>query len=334
MNTNSYQHQHAAHCETGAISSLLRHYGLPMSEAMAFGLASGITFIHMPWVKVGGFPLTAYRMWPGAIISALSKQLKVRIVRQRFRDPAAGMAALDQALAAGRVVGLQTSVFWLPYFPPEMRFHFNAHNLVVYGKEGNDYLISDPVFEHPVRCPAEALQKSRFTKGVFAPRGLLYYPEQVPVSYELEGLLPHALRKTNFQMLKMPLPFMGIRGMHTLAKQLRRLGQNSDPRYARLFLGNIIRMQEEIGTGGAGFRFMYASFLQEAADQSGNGILQQASQQMTETGDSWREFALQGARFIRKDEALTLDTIATQLDQTAEREEAVYRLLQQYRQGK
>ena len=35
------------------------------------------------------------------------------------------------------------------------------------------------------------------------------------------------------------------------------------------FLGNIVRMQEEIGTGGGGFRFMYAAFLQEAGDVLG-----------------------------------------------------------------
>ena len=77
-------------------------------------------------------------------------------------------------LAQGKVVGLQTSVYWLPYFPPEMRFHFNAHNLLVYGKEGNDYLISDPVFESPMRCAADDLNRSRFAKGVLAPKGLLY----------------------------------------------------------------------------------------------------------------------------------------------------------------
>lgn len=330
MNTNNYQHQHAAHCETGAISALLRHNGLPISEAMAFGLGAGISFVHMPWVKVGGLPLTAYRMWPGAIINALGKQLGYRMVRRRYRSADAAMLDLDRQLDAGKVVGLQTSVFWLPYFPPEMRFHFNAHNLLVYGKQGDEYLIGDPVFEHPVRCPAAALQKARFSKGVFAPKGLLYYPQELPDSYDLEPLLRHALRKTCFQMLKIPMPFIGIRGMHSLARQLHRLANDSDPRYARLFLGNIIRMQEEIGTGGAGFRFMYAAFLQEAAEQTGDALLQQASVQMTEAGDQWREFALQGSHFIRKKPEADLHQIAAQLERAAEQEAGVYRLLSEY----
>ncbi|XQF91806.1 hypothetical protein ACOBV8_19945 (plasmid) [Pseudoalteromonas espejiana] len=39
-----------------------------------------------------------------------------------------------------------------------MRFHFNAHNLIVYGKNAlGEYLISDLFFEHPVTCPAEGI---------------------------------------------------------------------------------------------------------------------------------------------------------------------------------
>ncbi len=30
----------------------------------------------------------------------------------------------------------------LPYFPPEYRFHFNAHNLIVYGKENGMHIVN------------------------------------------------------------------------------------------------------------------------------------------------------------------------------------------------
>jgi hypothetical protein len=115
--------------------------------------------------------------------------------REKF-DAEAGMRALDAHLAAGRPVGAQSSVFWLPYFPPPLRFHFNAHNLIVYGKDGGDYLISDPVFEHPQRCGADDLAKARFAKGALAPKGLLFYPEKLPASVDYARLVPRAIRKT------------------------------------------------------------------------------------------------------------------------------------------
>ena len=58
------------------------------------------------------------------------------------------MEALDECLKAGHPVGCQVGVYYLTYFPKEYRFHFNAHNLIVFGKEDDNYLISDPVMEN------------------------------------------------------------------------------------------------------------------------------------------------------------------------------------------
>jgi hypothetical protein len=51
-------------------------------------------------------------------------------------------------------------------------------------------------------------------------------------------------------------------------------------------------MQEEIGTGGGGFRFLYAAFLEEAAAITGRDELMLISEEMTKSGDLWRDSAL------------------------------------------
>lgn len=326
-----FEHRHAGHCESGVTSALLRHAGLEISEPMTLGLSSGITFAHFPFFKIGGLPLTSYRMPPGAIYKGLARALGFRLHREKFRDAAAGMQALDAHLAAGRAVGLQSSVFWLPYFPPAMRFHFNAHNLIVYGRDGDDYLVSDPVFEHAQRCAAGDLAKARFVKGALAPKGLLYYPERVPAAIDYARAVPRAIRKTVNMMLRTPLPIVGVRAIRSLARRLERLGAG-DPRYARLYVGQIVRMQEEIGTGGGGFRFMYAAFLQEAAERLGSEVLREASARMTATGDAWRQFALAGARFVKDRQGRDTTALRDALRQCADQEEAVYRfLLAKYR---
>ena len=106
-----FEHRHAGHCETGVTAGLLRHRGLELSEPMALGLGNGLTFVHFPFFKVGGLPLTSYRMPPGAIYKTLAKMLGFRLHRETFRSPEAGSAALDAHLAAGRPVGIQSSVF-------------------------------------------------------------------------------------------------------------------------------------------------------------------------------------------------------------------------------
>jgi hypothetical protein len=324
-----FEHRHAAHCESGAMSSLLRHYGLEISEPMAFGLSAAMLFVHIPFVKVEGFPLTAYRAAPGTIIRSLQNNLGIHMRKERFRNPQRGTERLDELLQQDKVVGAQASVYWLPYFPPDMRFHFNAHNMVIYGKQGNDYLISDPVAERPVTCPVEDLQKARFVKGVFAPKGLLYYPTYIPETVDMERAIRKALRKASFQMLHIPLPIIGVSAIKNLAKRIRSLEKkNPDPRYARLYIGFIVRMQEEIGTGGGGFRFVYASFLQEAAKLLNNAELKQASEAMTVTGDAWRDFALLGARFCKKKSDIKLSELADAMQRCAQQETEAFRLLE------
>ena len=50
------KHEQSSHCETGVISTLLSSKGLDISEPMAFGLASALTFVYLPMIKIGGMP--------------------------------------------------------------------------------------------------------------------------------------------------------------------------------------------------------------------------------------------------------------------------------------
>ena len=85
-------------------------------------------------------------------------------------------------------------------------------------------------------------------------------------------------------------------------------------------------MQEEIGTGGAGFRFMYAAFLQEAAEVLGKPELNEISEKMTATGDRWREFAIQASRIYkdRNNDQLSYEGAADILMDISNREKEVF----------
>jgi hypothetical protein len=250
----------------------------------------------------------------------------MRMAVETFRSPLAGAERLDTHLAEGRPVALQTSAFWLPYFPAEMRFHFNVHNLIVFGQEGDEYLISDPVFEEPVRCHRSDLLKARFAKGVMAPRGRLYYPATPPREPDWGNLLPRAIRR-NCRLMLGPVPFAGVRGIRRLARAVEALDPRGDGKAARLFIGHLVRMQEEIGTGGAGFRFIYAAFLQEAAGLLARPGLEARAGDLVTIGDAWREMALAAARMIRDRDPLDPPRLGSMLRALADREEAFFRAL-------
>lgn len=325
MNTTvtPFQHRHAAHCESGAAANLMTHHGVNLSEAMAFGLSSALSFAYLPFIKLTGFPLIAYRMPPKFILKGMSKPFQAHFRFETFRAPEAGMRRLDELLAQGQVVGLQTSVFWLPYFPEDMRFHFNAHNLLVYGKDGDDYLISDPVADLPQRCASADLQRARFAKGALAPKGLLYFLEGVGRTEVRAEAVKSAIKKTVRIMLG-PIPLIGVRGMRMLANRVAKLDTSE---HSLNYVGHIVRMQEEIGTGGAGFRFIYAAFLQEAAQITGLTELSVLSERLNETGDGWREFALKAARMIKGRESFEPKKLADMLRGQAERETEFFRAL-------
>jgi hypothetical protein len=130
----AFDHVHSAHCESGAFAAMLRHQGLKLSEPMVFGIGSGLFFLHFPFLKIYGAPLIAYRDAPNAIMNRCTQRLGVRLNKARFRDEDAGMRRLDEMLTLGTPVGMQTGVFWLPYFPRDMRFQFNGHHVIAYGK--------------------------------------------------------------------------------------------------------------------------------------------------------------------------------------------------------
>ena len=101
-------------------------------------------------------------------------------------------------------------------------------------------------------------------------------------------------------MTHIPLKMFGVSGIRYLAHQIEQWPQKFGERRARQMLAWIIRMQEEIGTGGAGFRFMFAAFLQEAAKMLQKEALDEISEKVTADGDRWREFALSAARICKR----------------------------------
>ena len=299
MSQVQFNHVQTAHCESGVISNLFRHYGLTISEPMAFGIGAGIFFGHLPFVKVNGVPGTTYRIWPGAIFQRVCSRLGVKMQSQKFSSPEKAMQELDRVIGEGIPVGVLSSVYYLPYFPPAYRFHFNAHNLVIYGKNGDNYRVSDPIMDVATEIDPKSLAEARFAKGFPEPKGKMYYPLQVPSGVSLQKPIRQGIEQACHYMLKIPVPLFGVKGIRFLAKRVKHYPEKLSDRKATLYLGNIIRMQEEIGTGGAGFRFMYAAFLQEAADLLQQPELAKLSRELTGIGDLWRNFAFNAGRVCK-----------------------------------
>ena len=324
----AFTHHQSAHCENGVVSNLLKHNGFDISEPMVFGIGSGLLFCYIPFLKVNHAPVFTYRAMPGKIFNKFASRVGITMKREKFRNPQEAKLRLDENLEKNNPVGLQVGVYNLLYFPDEYRFHFNAHNLVVYGKKEDRYLISDPVMEVVTSLSEKELEKVRFAKGAFAPKGHMYYPTAFPKQLDLENAIVKGIKDTCRTMLA-PIPIVGTKGIHMVAGKIRKWPKQKGAKVANHYLGQIVRMQEEIGTGGGGFRYIYAAFLQESGKLLQNPKLLELSKEMTEIGDLWRDFALEASRIYKNRSGKTdgYNLIADQLDHIADLEKAFFQKL-------
>lgn len=293
-----FEHMQAAHCENGVTTNLLRSIGISkITEPLSFGIGSGIFFIHIPFLKINNGPAIAFRTMPGLIFKRTCKSLDIPVIRKKFSSKEQAEKYLEECLEAGHPVGCQVGVYYLTYFPKEYRFHFNAHNLIVYGREDDNYLISDPIMEKVTTLSRYELERVRFAKGALAPRGQIYYPKQNKIVTDdtIRAAIKHGIKKSVSDMLRIPIGFAGVKGIASTGKKIKKWRDQLGPKKAGLYLAQIVRMQEEIGTGGGGFRYIYGAFLQQAHTYIPNDALLEISKQFTQSGDLWRTAAVQAA---------------------------------------
>ena len=266
MNNSEFKHKMAAHCESGAVTSLLNNAGLDITEPLVFGISSGIFFAYFHKMRSFTFPTFIVRNKPGTIRTNLAKRLGVKFNTQKFRSPDEGMEKLDEFIEKNIPVAVQVDFFYMDYLPEWERVHINVHFIVVVGKRGTKYIVSDSYFPNLVEIEASSLKKARFAGGNMSPKGFLFYPEAIPFQINYKKAILKGTKKVCFNMLRIPMPFLGIKGIRMFAKKI-----NEWPSIARDIehlsheIMKINILLEDQGTGGAGFRFMYASFLQQAA---------------------------------------------------------------------
>jgi len=325
-----FSHEMSAHCENGVTRNLLRFHNINLSEAMIFGLGSGLFFSFLPFLKMNGVPITSFRPVPGLIFKRVNSSLGIQSEIKKYpKKEQLSMDKLDQQLEKGIPTAMVVGVYHLTYFPAPYRFHFNAHNIIAFGKKDNKYIISDPIMESEEWISYDDLKRVRYAKGAYKPKGKMYWIKSVPNTIDLKTAIVKSIKRTAQQMVVWPGPIIGTSGIRLLAKHIVKWEKKYNSRKASKYLGSIVRMQEEIGTGGAGFRFLYGAFLEEASQILDSPELEKASKEITRIGDMWRDFATKAARIckFRASEEETYSSVSELLIKISYEEEKLFKSL-------
>ncbi|MDY0014616.1 MAG: BtrH N-terminal domain-containing protein [Bacteroidales bacterium] len=296
---DNYPHQRGIHCETGSIKNMLKFHGYDISETLIFGIGSGYDFMHFPFRFFDGHEIPIFRSLSIQVLKKFSKRMGLDIGVHYFINKKNSMNKLDALLMKNIPVGLVAEVSRLPFFPLRER-QFSGHHFVIFGKEGNEYIVgdTDPHFPDDAeqRITYEDLRNARFTKDILSPRGALFYIKSIPDSFDIEKGIILGLKNTCYNMLDIKLPYFGVKGIYFLSERIKKYPIVYGERYAWENIKFQIYISEEGGSGGSGFRYLFQNFLTEAATYLKDKELETFSNAMREIADTWQFFALEANR--------------------------------------
>jgi hypothetical protein len=301
----NYPHKTGTHCETASTKNLLEFYGFRISEEMIFGIGSGLNFIHFPFPFFTKNEASLFRTVPTSVLKNFAKRINLKVKVKTFLNKEKSMKKLNALLDQGIPTGVVTEVYGLYYWRAIMpEWHrFPGHHIIIVGKEKNEYYISetDVMFsDHSLyNIKYEELKEARFTNKFTSPKGKLFYVKSIPQTIDLKLAILKGIKSTCYNMLDIPMPFFGVKGIRFLSKRMLKYEKIYGKSLAIDNLRFQLLLSEEAGTGGSGFRYFYAKFLSEAAELFNDNQLFFLSKEMRQIADQWRSFAVETLRYTK-----------------------------------
>ena len=303
-----------AHAETASLTNVLAaagvrnpHTGAPYSEALLLGIGGGLGAGYILWefqehqtkVLVLGF----HNNWqyPTRYYQTLCDRIGVTIAMLETGSRKAAGEMLDKALANDRAAVAWVDRAHLPYLqlPEAMKGHI-GHFAAICGVDGTDVLIDDRAAA-PYRVPSDILVDARARIGSYENRLLLVESETPTdlvnaVNAGLHAFVDHLSSDSD----SFSLPTLRKWG-RMMTDEKHKKGWLTVFKDTRGLYGTLRSAFEavELDNGGGGLRDVYATFLEEAAEVTGNDSL-------TESAQHYRDLA---ARWTRLAEAMLPDEV-------------------------
>ncbi len=258
---SGFRHTPGIHCGSTALRDQLQHIGLDYSEALCFGLGSGLGFTYLRNPR--GTPPS--RLFHGRTLPLerdLCRHLGLRFVEGAEDDTERAWSVVKSLVDADTPVLLSVELSQLPYWRTRTPFPGHRVLLVGYDEARQVALLADTGFPDLQEIPYAALRAARSAQVPPLPlhnEWLAIQPTPNPVP--LADAIPRALRDNALGMNLDRAPYQGIMGMESVAEEFESWADLPDWEFcARMAYQNI----EVRGTGGGMFRKMYAQYLQEA----------------------------------------------------------------------
>lgn len=290
----NYKHAVASHCESGIVRNLLKFNGIDVSEALVFGVGAGVDFVYLEFLKFfSPFPLTIVRSNMGKIFNNIQKFCNVKFFYKKLKNTDIAIDKINNLIDSNIPVTVCVDMFYMKYLPSFLHIHVPFHFVILYGRDENNYTVSDPYFQDIATLSVDSLRTAMATHAMFSKDNLVAYLEKVPEQIDWKKPIIAGIKRTCEKMVPPGfinvVPIMGVSGIKTFAKKI--LTWPKDYKGLSLREGIIFTATgfEEQGTGGGAFRLIYGAFLQEASKILNLPVLKEFAEKMIENGNEWRE---------------------------------------------
>jgi len=284
---NNFEHRVGYHCESSSMRDLFEFYGFPMSEAMAFGLDATMGFGFFDTTsKVSFIPESDIPFFLGGKQGTIEpnslacRLLGFKLRKQSFTSADKAWEESKKLINQDIPLILQVDLGYLPYFEEEGDIHFGGHAITLAGYDEVDGIayVGDSEFDGFQKIEIEQLKRGRSSE--YGPNFMRPKNTQFSMKRRPDGKHPPlaagvkvAIQKAVSNMLRPSMNSNGIQGLKLFTSSIpqwdeKLTGTVKDPEgktisRSRLMFELIHGYIETWGTGGASFRNLYKSFLEE-----------------------------------------------------------------------
>ncbi|MFK7804968.1 MAG: BtrH N-terminal domain-containing protein [Anaerolineae bacterium] len=247
------------HCSSTSISNAAKFDGVPMSEAMAFGLGAGLGFQY--W----DIPANSPRYSFNGRSSGLERKFFNHIGQPAVWAAEWSPEKMADALANGRPILCVTDIYGLPYYQPQV--HFPGHGVVVAGinTDTEEVDLADIASPELLTVHWDHLKASMSENRPPMIEPFQWMPAPVlDASVINEKSIRAAIKTAADFMLRSDHP---EEGLHVMPKMIEEMGTKWAKEESFAWTARFgYQAIEKRGSGGGGFRKLYAHFLEEAAE--------------------------------------------------------------------
>jgi hypothetical protein len=322
------------HCVTGSLKHVYDFHRYPISEELLFGLGAGLGFVYFHFKDTdpfyGGRANNAGPREEGLEKTA-GRRTGVAVTSRSTSSTRVAQTELRKLLEAREPVLVYLDMGLLPYFDLPPGYHFGGHVVVVagYDPQTQQVLIADRDQQpHPVDW--DVLEKARGSRFRPFPPAHTWYTFDFSKAREPRPAdVRAAIGEVCDGMLAAPIANFGVRGIRTAIRETLRWPDALDAEALRRTCFNTaLFIDARGGTGGGIFRYLYARFLSEATNITGEPRFDELGSELTAIGDLWEDVAATFAAAAELDDpAGLLEPATTPMHEIADREELVWQSL-------